>query len=335
MPLSVVRNDITKMMVDAIVNTADRKPRFGSGTDEAIYTAAGIAQMTAARLQIGEIKPGRCAATPAFRLEENGVKYVLHTVYLDWFEEDEWERAVLRQAYTSALELAAELGCQSVGIPLLGAGNRGYPIDVAIDEALAAIYAFLHEHDMQIYLVLFSMLSIREARRLFPDIPSFVDDKYVMQRTFEDAEEAEEADEAPTAVSQTASDRITLRYSVPEKGDTRQEETLIRMFDRLSEERNIRIGDVYNMTSISRQVLSKVRSNPDYHLGKRKAMELAILLRLSPEEAADFLARGDHAFNPTSRFDQIVLQCLNRKVFNLFAIDEVLYDAGETPFCDF
>ncbi|MBR2081311.1 MAG: hypothetical protein IJ980_06730, partial [Oscillospiraceae bacterium] len=233
------------------------------------------------------------------------------------------------------LELAAELGCQSVGIPLLGAGNRGYPIDVAIDEALAAIYAFLHEHDMQIYLVLFSMLSIREARRLFPDIPSFVDDKYVMQRTFEDAEEAEEADEAPTAVSQTASDRITLRYSVPEKGDTRQEETLIRMFDRLSEERNIRIGDVYNMTSISRQVLSKVRSNPDYHLGKRKAMELAILLRLSPEEAADFLARGDHAFNPTSRFDQIVLQCLNRKVFNLFAIDEVLYDAGETPFCDF
>ena len=316
MPLTIVRNDITKMMVDAIANTANCRPHFGRGTDQTIYEAAGMAKMTAARLQVGEIAPGSAAATPAFRLSENGVKYVIHAVYWNWIRGSEEEKQTLRDAYTSTLEIAAELGCKSVALPLFGAGNRGYPIDVAIDEALSTIYAFLNSHDMDVYLVLFSMLSMQQARKLFPEIPSFVDDRYVVQRTREELPPDAELPPAPPA------------------SDPQRDETFLLMLERVMDERGIAVGDIYNQTSISRQVFSKMHREPDYHLGKKKVLELAVLLRMSPDEAADFLSRADYAFNPASRFDRIVRSCMEKGVHDLFAIDEILYDAGETLFFD-
>lgn len=297
MPLEVVRNDITKMMVDAIVNTACRRPTFGPGTDETVYRAAGMAQMLAARLAVGTIPYGSAAVTDAFRLEENGVRYIIHAVYSDYYNKDETELETLRSAYRKSLALAVEHGCKSVAIPLLGAGNRGYPIDLAIDVALAELYSFLHTHDMMIYLVLFSPLAWEQAQRLFPQMTDYFHSK---KETEDHPEESKLKDKL-----------------------------LIEMFDRVMDEKNMKPGDIYNVTSVTRQMLSKVRNNSEYHLGKSKVLELAIALKLSLPETDYFLSLSDYAFHPGRRRDQIIQKCIQEGIDSIFAMDEILYREGE------
>ncbi|MCR4926793.1 MAG: macro domain-containing protein [Lachnospiraceae bacterium] len=77
MPFKIIRNDITKIKADAIVNTANPKPVVGGGTDAAIYAAAGPDALLAERKKIGNITRGDIAVTPAFALS---AKYIIHTV---------------------------------------------------------------------------------------------------------------------------------------------------------------------------------------------------------------------------------------------------------------
>jgi O-acetyl-ADP-ribose deacetylase (regulator of RNase III) len=81
MPFQIIRNDITKVKADAIVNTANPKPIIGGGTDQAIYTAAGAKELLAERKKIGNMERGEAALTPAFDLP---AKYVIHTVGPVW-----------------------------------------------------------------------------------------------------------------------------------------------------------------------------------------------------------------------------------------------------------
>ena len=102
MPFQIIRNNITAVRADAIVNTANPRPVVGAGTDYAIHKAAGP-KLLEARKEIGEIPVGRAAATPAFRLH---AKYVLHTVSPAWVDGQHGEEELLRKAYDSALSLA-------------------------------------------------------------------------------------------------------------------------------------------------------------------------------------------------------------------------------------
>ena len=149
MPLSIVRNNITAMQVDAIVNTANPRPLIGDGVDTAIHMAAGP-ELLEARKKIGDIARGKSAITPAFHLP---AKYVIHTVGPIWQDGEHGEESTLRSCYDSALALAAEYKCESVAFPLISTGNYGFPKDKALQIAIAAFSAFLIEHEMQIYLV--------------------------------------------------------------------------------------------------------------------------------------------------------------------------------------
>ena len=119
MPFQIIRNDITKVKADAIVNTANPRPVIGSGTDSAIHEAAGP-ELLEARKKIGDIAPGNAAITPGFRLP---ARYVLHTVCPVWVNGQHHEEAVLRSAYDSALYLADALHCKSAAFPLMAAGS--------------------------------------------------------------------------------------------------------------------------------------------------------------------------------------------------------------------
>ncbi len=77
MAFKIIRNDITKVSCDAIVNTANPLPVVGRGTDSAIYKAAGSEELLAARKQIGIIERGKSAWTEAFNLKSNGIKYII------------------------------------------------------------------------------------------------------------------------------------------------------------------------------------------------------------------------------------------------------------------
>ena len=136
MPLEIVRNDITKMQVDAIVNTANPKPIVGGGVDRAIHRAAG-AELLAARKKIGAIATGKAEVTPAYGLH---AKFVIHTVGPVWQDGGHGERELLADCYANSLKLAAENGCSSIAFPLISAGVFGCPSEIAIAVATQAQY---------------------------------------------------------------------------------------------------------------------------------------------------------------------------------------------------
>lgn len=138
MPFKIVRDDITHMQVDAIVNTANPRAGIGSGVDAGIHQAAGP-ELLSAREKIGRIGVGEAAVTPGFQLP---AKYVIHTVGPVWRGGFLGEAKLLRSCYTSSLILALEKDCQSIAFPLISAGNYGFPKDKALQIAMDAIQAF-------------------------------------------------------------------------------------------------------------------------------------------------------------------------------------------------
>ena len=179
MPFQIIRNDITKVEADAIVNTANPQPVIGSGTDRAIYQAAGEELLLAERKKIGEIPVGRAEVTSAFNLP---AKYIIHTVGPAWIDGAHGEEDLLLAAYRAALAEAERLGCGSVAFPLLSAGCYAFPNDIALSVALRAFTDHLLEHDLNIILVLFSSEAFGLAGSVFDDLKSYIDDNYVDAR---------------------------------------------------------------------------------------------------------------------------------------------------------
>ena len=96
MPFQIVRNDIVNMQVDAIVNTANPQPTIGSGTDTAVYEAAGVEQLLKERRSIGVIEEGCSALTRGYDLK---APYIIHTVGTSWKDGASGEEEVLRSCY--------------------------------------------------------------------------------------------------------------------------------------------------------------------------------------------------------------------------------------------
>ena len=176
MPFLIIRNDITKVAADAIVNPANRNLLQGSGTSRAIYQAAGEQELTASCEAIGRCDLGRAVCTPAFGLS---AKYVFHAVCPAWHGGGFGEAEQLAGAYHSALELAAEYHCERVAFPLLSSGNYGYPKEQAFRIAVDTITQYVMEHDLTVYLVLYDQHSLAVSRKLFASVEEYIDDHYV------------------------------------------------------------------------------------------------------------------------------------------------------------
>ncbi len=179
MPFQIIRNDITRVEADAIVNTANPHPVIGTGTDAAVYKAAGEEQLLAERKKIGEIPVGQAAVTSAFNLP---ARYIIHTVGPKWIDGTYGEEAALRSCYNESLKLAESLSCESIAFPLLAAGNYGFPKDLALKTATTVIYDFLMEHDMMVYLVVFDRQVYDLSGKLFQEIRTYVDENYVAEK---------------------------------------------------------------------------------------------------------------------------------------------------------
>ena len=247
MPFAIVRNDITKMQVDAIVNSANPRAIVGGGVDRAIHQAAG-AELLAARRKIGNIAAGTAAVTPAYRLH---ARYVIHTVGPVWQDGSHGERELLSRAYQNSLRLAAERDCSSIAFPLLSAGVFGCPSEIAIAAAVQAIRDFLQEHDMDVYLVVFDRKSFKISDTLFDDVQSYLDERYVAELLDEeyrgddrdrritvchetaylDAAEACVREAAPTPAAEDADAGAGSLENLLDEIDDTFSETLLRLID--------------------------------------------------------------------------------------------------------
>ncbi len=173
MPFQIVRNDITTMKVDAIVNAANSALKMGGGVCGAIFNAAGSRQLQAECDRIGGCPTGQAVITSGYNLP---AKYIIHTVGPIWQDGKHNEPALLRSCYANSLALAAQHKCESIAFPLISAGIYGYPKDQALKVATAAITEFLLEHDMTVYLVVFDKQALAFSQKLFKDIEKYIDD---------------------------------------------------------------------------------------------------------------------------------------------------------------
>lgn len=352
MAFQIIRNDITKVSADAIVNTANPEPIIGGGTDYAIHKAAGP-ELLEARKKIGNIYTGQSVATPAYQLS---AKYVLHTVSPAWIDGKHHEEEDLRKAYDAALILAYELGCKSIAFPLMAAGTYGFPHDLALSVAIRAFTDFLLDHEMQIYLVLFNGKAFGIAGSIFDDLKSYIDDNYVSEKN----EEEYFIDEYPTVnassirpkraelqrrrrMERERRERESFVGSAPQaplaapRPDERysladilkqHEKTFSEYLLDLLKERDGKDSEVYKRAEVSKQLFSKILNNPDYQPTKSTVIQLALGLELDLVQTQKLLGKAGYALTRSSKTDLVVQYYIERKIYNVTFINEALYACG-------
>ena len=334
MPFEIVRNDITQMRVDAIVNTANPKPVIGSGVDAGIHRAAGPELLTA-REKIGRIGVGEAAITPGFGLN---AKYVIHTVGPVWRGGLLGERKLLRGCYESSLALALENGCESIAFPLISTGNYGFPKDEALRIALDAIRGFLKDHEMMVSLVVFDRESFRLSRQRYREVASFIDENYIQVKTAqqisprharrericrERLEDIEVCASAPMPMA--APPKASLADLLAET-DAGFSETLMKLIDKTGK----KDSEIYTKANLSRQHFSKIRNNPHYQPTKPTAIALALALELNLEQTRDLIGRAGYALTTSSKFDVIIMYFIREKNYNLFDINAALFEFDQS-----
>ena len=332
MPFEIVRNDITNMRVDAIVNSANPRPVVGLGTDSTIHEKAGPELLTA-RQKLGRIEVGTAAITPAFRLP---AKYVIHTVGPVWRGGLFGEARRLRDCYDASLALAVEHGCKSIAFPLISSGNYGFPKDKALQIAISAFSEFLTETEMQIYLAVFDRDSYQLSEKLFKNIASYIDQHYVdlhpvsrrVQRMREDREMlpcAMETMAAPMEAPVVASKAMSLEDML-KQADAGFTETLLKLIDKSGK----KDSQIYKKANLSKQHFSKIRNNPDYKPTKPTAIALALALELNLEETRDLIGRAGYALTNSSKFDLIIRYFIEQRNYNVVEINLALYEFDQS-----
>ena len=326
MPLEIVRNDMTKMKVDAIVDPTDRGLSGGGGLDGAIHRAAGpgfaAECRSLGRCGVGEAKITKGGLLPA--------KYVIHTVGPVWHGGNSGEREQLSSCYRSALDLAKAHGCGTLAFPLISAGTYGYPKDEALSVALDVISRFLLENDMTVYLVVFGRTEYLTSKKLFRDVQEYIDDVYAashyannleMRRRRLQAEYGAPSSRAPLAADSPAARKHGLDMALKTAGEGFSA-ALLRLID----EKGLTDAQCYNRANIDKRLFSMIRSNPAYQPSKPTVFAFAVALELSLPETIDLLGRAGFALSHSSRFDIIMEYFIQAGFYDVHRINQVLFD---------
>ncbi|WP_173381682.1 macro domain-containing protein [Fibrobacter sp. UBA3629] len=344
MPLEIVRNDITKVKADAIVNSANRHPICGGGTEYQIYEAAGREDLLKAREQVGPLDVAGVAVTPAFALD---AKYIIHTVGPKWNDGKSGEMLALANCYRNALDKAKELGCQSIAFPLISSGVFRFPKDYAVRIATQTIGEFLQTNEMLVTLVVFDRKAFEVSEDLYSDIQAFIDDNYVQDkyegvrryarrrrqgRNVPDEECENMALQSPQI---PAEEPLYCAMKLAEKSSASLDDILAKpgetfcdkLFN-LIHEKNLDDVEVYKKANLDRKHFSKIRSNVKYKPTKKTALALAIALHLNMDETKDLLARAELALSPSNRGDLVVSYFIERGMFDIWEINNMLFKFG-------
>lgn len=323
MPLQIVRNDITTMKVDAIVNAANESLLGGGGVDGAIHRTAGPELLAECRTLNG-CKTGQAKITKGYRLP---AKFVIHTVGPVWRGGNHGERELLVSAYLTSLELALSNGCETVAFPLISSGVYGYPKDQALKVAVDTIGEFLLSHDMTVYLVIFDRAAYTIGGKLFADIAAYIDDRYVEAHTdsYENQRRRMAVESMPAEEPQWMPAPCTMGAPGLDEALSKLDESFSQMLLRKIDERGMTDAQCYKKANIDRKLFSKIRSDVHYKPSKPTAMAFAIALELPLAEAREMLEKAGFAFSHASKFDIIVEYFIAHQNYNIFEINEALF----------
>ena len=332
MPLEIIRNDITKVQVDAIVNAANSSLLGGGGVDGAIHKAAGPELLEECRTLNG-CPAGQAKITKGYKLP---AKYVIHTVGPVWHGGSQGEEQLLRDCYRNSLDLAKEYDLESIAFPLISAGAYGYPKDRAMQVAISVIGEFLMSHEMMVYLVVFDQSAVVLSEKLFASINQYIDDRYVEEhaiyrnRRFREGElelNSEFVEEPVKSFDRFAEPNEAYPVAGRSLEDlvNHLDETFSQMLIRLIDERGMTDPVVYKKANLDRKLFSRIRNNIHYRPSKPTVLAFAIALQLNLDETRDLLARAGFALSHSIKLDIIVEYFIEAGMYNIFEINEVLY----------
>ncbi|HHZ01689.1 MAG TPA: macro domain-containing protein [Tissierellia bacterium] len=323
MPLQIIRNDITKMEVDAIVNAANNRLKMGGGVCGAIFRAAGPEELQAECDSIGKCDTGEAVITKGYNLP---AKYIIHTVGPVWEGGHKGEEKLLRNCYLNSLKLAQDNNIESIAFPLISSGIFGYPKDQAFRVAVTAIQDFLLENEMMVYLIVFDKEAVELGEKLFLSIEKYIDDHYVEERHEDRTERfVKEQQLAAKYLSEeilAPAEKISLDL----KDAVEQlDETFSEMLLRLIDEKGKTDVETYKKANIDRKLFSKIRLDKFYRPRKSTALALAISLELSLEETKELLRKAGYALSHSNKFDIIVEYFIKEGIYDIYEINEALF----------
>ena len=349
MPLQIVRQDITKMRVDAIVNTTNREMIGYSGVDLAVHTAAGP-RLDEECSRLPPLGLGQAQVTGGYDLP---CKYVIHTSGPIWQGGVCGESALLRSCYLESLKLAVKHGCKSIAFPLISSGVYGYPKDQVLKFAVQIITEFLFENDIFVYLCVFDKTSYSFSKKLFDDIIEFIDDGYAQKHedAFRSIRVAEAdmslPDDYPSPRAEfSLSKRCDSAPALPKnKNDKPKMSASVKTLDEYLKESDKGFRDMlfelidksgmsdvecYKRANVDKRVFSKLKSNKGYKPSKQTAVAFAISLRLDLEQTQELLATAGMTLSRNSIFDKIIRYFIHNGNYNIFEINEALFEFDQT-----
>jgi O-acetyl-ADP-ribose deacetylase (regulator of RNase III) len=325
MPLEIVRNDITKMTVDAIVNAANESLLGGGGVDGAIHYAAGPGLLAECKTLNG-CKTGNAKITGGYNLPAN---YVIHTVGPIYEDGKHGEKALLESCYRESLALAKAHNCETVAFPLISSGVYGYPKDQALKVAIDVISDFLLENEMKVYIVIFDKAAYKISEKLFSDIAEYIDDNYVDEYTDYRRESMRMNVPMQASVGLFKADLCECKAMLSEEElDARIkqiDESFSQMLLRKIDEKGMTDAECYKKANIDRKLFSKIRSDVYYKPSKPTAIAFAISLELSLDETEDMLKKAGFALSNSNKFDIIIEYFISKGNYNIFEINEALF----------
>lgn len=313
MAFRIVRNDITKVKTDAIINTANPEPVYAEGTDKAIYEAAGAEMLLAERARIGRLKIGMAAPTPAFALP---ARYVIHTVGPEWIDGKSGELDDLRNCYKNSLEVAEELNCKSVTFPLIATGGHGFPKEEALKVAVEEFREYLSGHDMKITLVVYNSDNFVLSGDIFEEIKTY------MEKKTKEGQELEMRIASGEKV-ETAGDAEEDR-----KNDWKKEapkgwmETIFWWM----EKKGLTENEVIQRANVERGFFDRVKAQVGFEPKKLTVIAFAIALELSLSEAKDLLKKAGFTLSFINKFDLIVQYFFEYGVHDIYVANLALFD---------
>ena len=325
MPLEIVRNDITKMTVDAIVNAANSSLLGGGGVDGCIHRAAGKGLLEECKT-LGGCETGKAKITGGYNLP---CKYVIHAVGPRWLGGKRNEKALLESCYRESLALAKAHNCETVAFPLISSGIYGYPKDQALKVAIEVISDFLLENEMKVYIVVFDKAAYKISEKLFSDIAEYIDDNYVDRSTDYHRDSMRMNAPMQASVGLFEADLCECKAMLAEDDlDAKLkdiDESFSQMLLRKIDEKGMTDAECYKKANIDRKLFSKIRSDVHYKPSKPTAIAFAISLELTLHETEDMLKKAGFALSHSNKFDIIIEYFISKGNYNIFEINEALF----------
>ena len=352
MPLKIVRNDITKMNTEAIVNTANDHVSVGTGCDSAVYKAAGYDDLLKYREEnIGFVPEGDAFITPGFKLK---AKYIIHAVSPLYMGGNQGEEEKLRSCYRKSLQLAKEKGIKSISFPLISTGGFGYPKEEGMRIAADEINEFLLGNEMDIFLVVFDTKATQLGEKIYPGLEAYIDNNYVKEAREEEYGDSyfgsiRTSELGPDSYPSNAQmiERRTSRnaeaqrddkaefFDFEEQHESKLQERMRHMTDTYSEylmylikERHMENAEVWKRAIVDKKIFSKIKNNVNYHPNKLTALCLCVGAKLNLDESKELLARAGYALSPCDKTDIIFSYFIENEIYDMIELDIQLEEHG-------